>query len=237
MLEIELVVLTIAEGKLRLLASSRGLPACTLGRAEPLDRAAQRLLREEVSADHLYLEQLYTFVLRGGRVVVGYLALVRNAQIKRTGAIQAKSASRFTGAIQAKSASRFTGAIQAKSASRFTGAAWHEPLPRLPNGQHAVAEYGLTRLRNKITYTNLAFAFLPDRFTLSELQNTYEVVQERSLDKRNFRKRILTMGILTADGVVRRGGRPACLYRFTGPREVAFWPSFAPTGKQKSNRR
>ena len=112
-----------------------------------------------------------------------------------------------------------------------TGGAWHEPLPRLPNGQHAVAEYGLTRLRNKITYTNLAFAFLPDRFTLSELQNTYEVVQERSLDKRNFRKRILTMGILTADGVARRGGRPACLYRFTGPREVAFWPSFAPSGR------
>src|ERR1035438_2601646 len=87
MLEIELVVLTIAEGKLRLLASSRGLPACTLGRAEPLDRAAARLLREEVSADHLYLEQLYTFVLRRGRVVVGYLALVRNAQIKRAGAV------------------------------------------------------------------------------------------------------------------------------------------------------
>jgi 8-oxo-dGTP diphosphatase len=195
MLEIELVVLTIAEGKLRLLVSSRGLPSRTLARAEPLDRAAQRLLREEVSADHLYLEQLYTFAPRRGRVVVGYLALVRNARTKGA------------------------------------GSAWHEPLPKLRNGQHTVAEYGLARLRNKITYSNLAFAFLPERFTLSELQNTYEVVLERALDKRNFRKRILTMGILTADGVARRGGRPACLYRFTGPREVAFWPSFAPTGR------
>jgi 8-oxo-dGTP diphosphatase len=201
MLEIQLVVLTIAEGKLRLLASPRGLPARMLSRAEPLDRAAQRLLRQEVSADHLYLEQLYTFAPRGGRVVVAYLALVRNARIKRE------------------------------------GSEWHEPLPNLRHGQRTVAEYGLTRLRNKITYTNLAFAFLPDRFTLSELQNTYEVVQERSLDKRNFRKRILTMGILTADGVARRGGRPACLYRFTGPREVAFWPSFAPSTNTESNRR
>jgi 8-oxo-dGTP diphosphatase len=195
MLEIELVVLTIAEGQLRLLASPAGLPARKLRQAEPLDRAAQRLLREEVSADHLYLEQLYTFVLRGGRVVVAYLALVRNARLKRL------------------------------------NSRWCEPLPVLPNGQRAVAEYGLTRLRNKITYTNLAFAFLPDRFTLSELQNTYEVVQGRTLDKRNFRKRILTMGILSADGVARRGGRPACLYRFTGPREVAFWPTFAPSGR------
>jgi 8-oxo-dGTP diphosphatase len=197
MIEIELVVLTIAEGKLRLLASPRGLPARTLRRAEPLDRAAERLLRQQVSADHLYLEQLYTFALRGGRVVVGYLALVRNARIKRA------------------------------------GGAWHaaQPLPNLRNGQRTVAEYGLTRLRSKITYTNLAFAFLHEHFTLSELQNTYEVVQERSLDKRNFRKRILTMGILTADGVARRGGRPARLYRFTGPREVAFWPSFALSGR------
>jgi len=197
MLEIELVVLTIEEGKLRLLASRRGLPAHALRRAEPLDRAAERLLRGEVSADHLYLEQLYTFAPRRGRVVVGYLALVRNARIKHA------------------------------------GSAWHaaQPLPDLRNGQHTVAEYGLARLRSKITYTSLAFAFLPDRFTLSELQNTYEVVQERSLDKRNFRKRILTLGILAADGVARRGGRPACLYRFTGPREVAFWPSFAPSGR------
>src|SRR5580692_11162058 len=110
MLEIQLVVLTIGEGKLRLLASSRGLPARTLSRAEPLDRAAQRLLRQEVSADHLYLEQLYTFAPRRGRVIVGYLALVRNARTKRA------------------------------------ESAWHEPLPKLRNGQHAVAEYGLARL-------------------------------------------------------------------------------------------
>src|SRR5579871_5955251 len=166
MLEIELVVLTISEGRLRLLVSPRGLPAHILKGAEALDRAAQRLLREEISAEHMYLEQLYTFVLPGGRIVVGYLALVRNARIKRDGAWQPA-----------------------------------RPLPSLPNGQKEVARYGLTRLANKITYTNLAFAFLPDRFTLTELQSTYEVVLERRLDKRNFRKKILTLGILAGDGV------------------------------------
>jgi 8-oxo-dGTP diphosphatase len=197
MLELQLVVLTIAENRLRILVGPRGLPSRAVIGGEKLDRAAHLLLREEVSADHLYVEQLYTFTLSGGRVVVDYLALVRNARV------------------------------------RSAESAWHaaQPLPRLVNGQKEVARYGLTRLRNKITYTNLAFAFLPARFTLSELQSTYEVVLERALDKRNFRKRILTMGILSADGVARHssGGRPACLYRFTGPREVAFWPSFSPS--------
>jgi len=102
-----------------------------------------------------------------------------------------------------------------------------EQSGRLGADQRAVAKYALTRLRNKITYTNLAFAFLPDRFTFGELQQTYEVVLGRKLDKRNFRKKILSLDILAANGQARRGGgRPARLYQFTGPREVVFWPAF-----------
>jgi 8-oxo-dGTP diphosphatase len=188
---LELVVLTIEDGHLRILG---GLPAHQLPRAKPLDQAAQRLLKQEITADHTYLEQLYTFAFRGGRVVVGYLALVRNAKLNQP------------------------------------GRAWHS-TQKLSE----VAAYGLKRLRNKITYTNLAFAFLPDRFTLSELQSTYEVVLERAVDKRNFRKKILSLDILTADGEIRRGGRPARLYRFTGPREVSFWPSFSPAGASRDS--
>src|SRR5258708_34981601 len=83
MLELELVVLTIAENRLRILVGPRGLPSRAVVSGEKLDRAAHRLLREEVSADHLYLEQLYTFTLSGGRAVVGYLALVRNARVRQ----------------------------------------------------------------------------------------------------------------------------------------------------------
>jgi len=102
-----------------------------------------------------------------------------------------------------------------------------EQSARLGAEQRAVSSYALTRLRNKITYTNLAFAFLPARFTLGELQQTYEVVLGRKLDKRNFRKKILSLDILSPDGQARRGGgRPARLYQFTGPREVVFWPAF-----------
>jgi 8-oxo-dGTP diphosphatase len=110
---------------------------------------------------------------------------------------------------------------------RLPGRRWTPAQSRALNpAQQAVANYALTRLRNKITYTNLAFALLPDRFTLSDLQHTYEVVLGRALDKRNFRKKIRSLGILAADGQARGGGRPARLYRFTGPREVVFWPAF-----------
>jgi 8-oxo-dGTP diphosphatase len=117
--------------------------------------------------------------------------------------------------------------VQAARALR-PGRAW---LPvrdgrRLAAEQRAVAACALSRLRNKITYSNLAFALLPDRFTLSELQQTYEVVLGRPLDKRNFRKKILSLRLLAPDGQARRLGRPARLYRFTGPRQVVFWPAF-----------
>ncbi len=175
MMELQIVALTIEGGRLRILGGRAGLPAQKLESPSALDRSAERLLKSYLTADHLYLEQLYTFVFRGGRVVVAYLALVRNARLKPR------------------------------------GLTW-QPA----ENQREVAAYGLKRLRNKITYTNLAFAFLPGRFTLSELQGVYEAIVGRALDKRNFRKKILSLDILAAEGEVRRGGRPARLYRFTG---------------------
>ena len=200
MVGLELVVLAIQDGQLRVLLGPQGLPGralrgASLGGVGPLDRAARALLRAEVAADQFYLEQLYTFAFpraSARRIVVAYLALVRNARLRRPG-----------------------------RAWLATGR-----LPRLSAEQRRVLEYGLERLHNKITYTNLAFAFLPRRFTFTDLQRTYEVVLGRALDKRNFRKKILSLQVLAPDGQVRRGGgRPARLYQFTGPREVTTWPA------------
>lgn len=79
-----------------------------------------------------------------------------------------------------------------------------------------VLEYALVRLRAKLGYTNIAFYLMPETFTLSELQLTYEHVLADSLDKRNFRRRMVTSGILEDTGDKRREGshRPATLYRF-----------------------
>ena len=71
--------------------------------------------------------------------------------------------------------------------------------------------------RTAAGYTSVAVALLPEEFTLTELQNTYELILGRVLDKRNFRKKLLSTGLLEGLEKQRRDGahRPAQLFRFT----------------------
>lgn len=73
----------------------------------------------------------------------------------------------------------------------------------------------LERLANKLEYTTIGFQLLPQKFTLGQLQRVYEAVLGRSLDKRNFRRKMALLGTLRAlDEWVRDGPRrPAQLYR------------------------
>lgn len=106
------------------------------------------------------------------------------------------------------------------------GAEWlsaHTPPP-LAFDHQAILERAIARLQLRLEYGNLALEFLPDTFTLPELQGVYEAIGNRELDKRNFRKRMLASGVLTPCGERRSGvGRPAQLYRRTkGTRVVAL---------------
>ncbi|MHB1120943.1 MAG: NUDIX hydrolase, partial [Bellilinea sp.] len=75
--------------------------------------------------------------------------------------------------------------------------------------------YALRRLRYKLEYSAVGFELLPDTFTLSELQHTYELILGEKLDKRNFRRRILDAGIIEPTSGRRSGeGRPAQLYQY-----------------------
>lgn len=82
-------------------------------------------------------------------------------------------------------------------------------------------DYALFRLRAKLGYTTIAFHLMPPEFTLSELQTTFEAILGRTLDKRNFRRRMATLGILASTGEIKRDGshRPARLYRFRPDRD------------------
>jgi 8-oxo-dGTP diphosphatase len=79
-----------------------------------------------------------------------------------------------------------------------------------------ILDYALTRLRYKLEYTSVGFQLLPDEFTLSELQHAYEIILGEELDKRNFRRKILSSGILEKTGKKKQEveGRPAMLYRY-----------------------
>jgi len=90
-----------------------------------------------------------------------------------------------------------------------------DKLPPLAYDHAGITAYALRRLRYKLEYSAVGFQLLPSEFTLSELQHTYEIILGETLDKRNFRRRILGSGIIEETLHQRGGeGRPARLYRY-----------------------
>lgn len=95
---------------------------------------------------------------------------------------------------------------------------WHavDYLPALAYDHESIIAYARERLSAKLVYTNVAMGLLPRKFTLSQLQNIYEIVLGRSLDKRNFRKKFLALDLIHETPDLWREGahRPAKLYAF-----------------------
>jgi len=174
-------------------AGTWALPGGLVRDAEPLDDAAARTLHDRTGLTDVYLEQLYTFGSPdrdpATRVVsVAYVGLISDA-----------------------------GRFPAVGAGEAADVAWC-PVRRLPAlaYDHAdVVHTAVARLRAKLQYTNLVYTLLPPVFTVSELHAAYEAILGRRLDRRNFRKKILSTGLLASLDRVRRGAhRPATLYRF-----------------------
>jgi 8-oxo-dGTP diphosphatase len=160
---------------------------------ETLDEAARRELEEETGLRNIYLEQLYTFgaVKRDPRervVSVAHYALVNLAD------------------------------HNVKAATDASDAAWFsvDEVPSLAFDHADILGMALKRLQGKLRYQPVGFELLPKKFTLSQLQHLYELVLERELDKRNFRKRVLAMDLLIETDEVQQdvAHRAARLYQF-----------------------
>ena len=201
---VDIVIFTIQSGTLRVLLVKRAtapfqgqfaIPGGFVHEDEDLDQAALRELREETGVADVYLEQLYSFGDVGrdprGRVItVAYFALISADRPLRAG----------------------TDAAEAE---------WWpmDQLPTLAFDHARILNYALERLRNKLEYTTVGFQLLPEKFTLTELQEVYEAILGKNLDKRNFRRKLSLLKILKPLPEYRRGGqRPAQLYRFVAAR-------------------
>lgn len=101
-------------------------------------------------------------------------------------------------------------------------------LPQLAYDHEKIIKYAHDRLQSKITYTNAVFAMLDPVFTLTELQTAYEAILGRPLDKRNFRKKFLSLDLIHETSEMRREGahRPARLYAFNKTSLEALSRSF-----------
>ncbi len=103
-----------------------------------------------------------------------------------------------------------------------------DELPELAYDHAEIIAYAHDRLKSKMNYTNVVFALLPKRFTLTQLQSAYEAILQRQLDKRNFRKKFLSLDTITPTNEYFRDGahRPAQLYEFNVQRLVNFAKDF-----------
>jgi ADP-ribose pyrophosphatase YjhB (NUDIX family) len=199
---VDVVLFTIDAGALQALlvevkhgpfAGRWAFPGGLVAAGEAPEVTATRELRMQTGLGDLYLEQLRTFGDPGRDphahvVSIAYFALVPHKREVRP------------------------------DHPKYACTQWFpvQALPFLAYDHNAVAAHALERLRSKLEYTNIAYSLLPHEFTLGQLQGIYEVILGRRLDRRNFRKKILTRGLLRPLRRQRRGRhRPAQLYAFT----------------------
>lgn len=167
------------------------LPGGWVHSGEGLEESARRHLLTKTGLRATYLEQLYTFGRpdrdpREHRIAVAYYALVPGEPVD-------------------------------PSAGRRE-ARWFpvEKLPRrLAFDNDEILQYALWRLRNKVSYADVAFQLLPTSFTLSRLREVYEVILSRKLDPTNFRRKVEASGTIVPTTTRVEGGahRPPRLYR------------------------
>ena len=197
----DIVIFTIRQDELKVLLIKRALPPFKgewalpggfINLQESLEQGARRELEEETGVSGVYLEQLYTFGQpdrdpRERVITVAYYALIPSDK------------------------------IEIRAASDAEGVSWFgmQELPELAFDHLEILQTAYQRLVAKLDYSTIAFQFMPKAFTLTELQQVYELILREPIDKRNFRKRILSLNLIKETGKERKDGahRPAKLYR------------------------
>jgi 8-oxo-dGTP diphosphatase len=178
------------------------LPGGLVQNDESLENAVKRELKEETNISVNYFEQLFTFgddVFRDPRnrvISVAYFALVDSSKLK------------------------------VKADSDAENAQWFkiDEVPALAFDHTIILGKAMERLKAKLTYEPIGFDLLPKEFLFSELENLYCIILEKEIDRRNFRKKILSFEIVeeTAHFSPLKSGRPAKLFKFNNQKYNAL---------------
>lgn len=199
---VDIVLFTVIQNRLKVLLIQRrqppfehmwAIPGGFIHTGETLEQAASRRLFEETTAENIYLEQLGSFGKpqrdpRARVITVAYYALISVEKLH----------------------------LEAHANAEDVGWFNVNELPELAFDHSEIVEKALQQLRYHLEDSSVAFQLLPEKFTLTELQRVYELILGKTLDKRNFRKKILASDLLKDTGETKMEGyhRPAQLYAF-----------------------
>lgn len=199
---VDVVIFTIQDGDLKVLISDinrpphyvniPGLIGGLIDIEETAEDAIKRHVTEKMGVPNIYVEQLYTFSEKERDL--------RNRVISVA----------YIGLVSAENAK-----MCVKKNNKWASV---KGIGTLAYDHNKMLDMAVERLRGRLSYTNIARFLLSKNFTLSELQTVYEVIQNQTFDKRNFRKKILSLDVLEDTGNTQEGvrNRPAALYYFKG---------------------
>lgn len=169
------------------------LPGGYVKKGIDLDASANIVLENLTGVSNLYMEQLHAFgaanrVLSHRAITIAYYALISPEQYHLRPGVKGRDVKWFN----------------------------VDELPELIYDHHEIIQAGLKRLRKKVREEPIGFELLPEKFTLTQIQVLYETILGRELDKRNFRKKLLKMNLLTRLDEIQQGvaHRAARLYSF-----------------------
>lgn len=181
--------------------NTRALPGGKVRDTETSRQTARRVLRDKAGVDGVFLEQLRTFDSlhrdpRGRTISIAYYALVPFDDL----------------------------VIEVNDQTEKPALFPISNLTKLAFDHADIIEDAASRLRNKIGYSNVLFSLLPESFTMAELHATYEAILGKKLDKPNFRKKFLSLGLIEETGAKTTGvkHRPAELYTFISKELIEF---------------
>jgi 8-oxo-dGTP diphosphatase len=213
---LDCVIFGFHDGRLKVLllewkeTGEWSLPGGFIQHEENMEEAATRVVRQRTGLENIYLQQFYTFgdigrqrtksktkVPKGAKktswlmerfVTVGYWALVEHSKVVP---------------VLDSLSSNYKWADVKK-------------VPRLILDHNAILEKGLQSLRLHLNEYPVGKDLLPEKFTMPELQKLYETLLNKSIDRRNFQKRILSLDILVKLKELKRGGahKAPFLYKF-----------------------
>src|SRR5690606_5698844 len=202
---IDCVIYSFNEGKLQLLLTERSvypykdwwaLPGFFVEKDEEMEDAVKRILYDHTGLKDIFMEQLGAFAgvkrhPQGRIMTVAFSTIVKYDDVKS----------------------------KIKPTTNYMKQARWFPIDKLPDlafDHTQIIQQSLQNLKNRINYSTAIYELLPEKFTLTQLQQVYEAVLGKSLDKRNFRKKIANTGFLKELPEVQKGVsyRAARLYKF-----------------------
>jgi len=207
-ISVDCVIFGFHENELKVLllqakyAGIWALPGGFILQQEHMDDAAQRILKNRTGLDDIYMQQFYVFSQPDRSTKKINKQFMKNVgiEIEESWMFERFITVGYTALVD------FT-KVEPVPDTISNSCEWHNvnALPEMILDHRAILEKALNGLRMQLNYHPVGYNLLPEKFTMPELQKLYETILDRTLDRRNFQRKIVGTGILKRLNETKKG--------------------------------